>query len=65
MTHRPTSDSTGYLTYQEAAALLRVSVRTISRYVTDGRITPATLPTGRPRLRRADVEALLSLDGAA
>lgn len=60
MTHRPTSDQTSYLTYTEAAELLRVSVRTVSRYVADGRLPAVTLPTGRPRLRRADVEALLT-----
>lgn len=64
MTQRPTSAQPDYLTYAEAAEILRVSVRTVSRYVADGRIGAVTLPTGRPRLRRADVEALLSVGAA-
>ena len=64
MTHRPTPALPDYLTYAEAAELLRVSVRTVSRYVADGRIDAVTLPTGRPRLRRADVESLLSVGAA-
>lgn len=61
MTQRPTPAQPDYLTYAEAAELLRVSVRTVSRYVADGRIDAATLPTGRPRLRRSDVESLLTV----
>ena len=57
-------DPPEYLTYREAADLLRVSVRTISRYVADGRIDSALLPTGRPRLRRSEVMSLLGRPAA-
>ena len=47
------------LTPAEAAAILKVSVRTLDRYQADGYIQPHRTPTGRRRFRRSDVEALL------
>ncbi|TFI42065.1 helix-turn-helix domain-containing protein [Rhodococcus sp. 1R11] len=37
-----------------------VSVRTIQRYVTDGRIAATRLPSGRYRIRRSDADAALT-----
>jgi len=64
MTQRTVSDGPSYLKIEEAADLLRLSRRTVERYIADGRLIALRTPTGQPRLRRGDVEALLS-EGAA
>lgn len=60
MTQRTTSDATSYLKVQDAADLLNLSRRTIERYIADGRLVALRTPTGQPRLRRTDVESLLT-----
>lgn len=52
------------LTYEQAAALLAVSQETVERYVSAGRLTPVSLPSGRgssriQRIREADVAAFI------
>lgn len=45
----------------EAAELLRVSQRTVQRYIRDGHLKAVRLPGGRiTRIKRADVAALLT-----
>ncbi|WP_100458975.1 helix-turn-helix domain-containing protein [Mycobacteroides abscessus] len=47
------------LTVQEAATTLRVTDRTVQRYIQQGHLKGVRLPGGRLlRVRRADVEAL-------
>lgn len=46
------------LNARDTAAELGVSVRTLSRYVDDGLITPGRTAGGHRRFARADVEAL-------
>ena len=50
------------LTTPEVAEELRVHVATITRWVRDGKLVAITLPGGRHRFRRADVEALLAVE---
>ncbi len=52
----PTDD---YLAPAEAARLLRVSPRTLLRWLREGRIPYEVTETGAPRLRREDVMRLL------
>lgn len=59
MTERRKTAPAGYLTKAEAAQRLRVSIRTLERYVAAERITPLRTPGGRPRFIAAEVEALL------
>jgi len=47
------------LTADEAAEYLRVSTKTISRYVVAGRLVALRLPGGQRRFRSADLERLL------
>ena len=47
-------------TVAEAAAYLRVSVRTIRRYIEAGHLPVRRLPTGKIRLRREDILELAS-----
>jgi excisionase family DNA binding protein len=49
-----------YLTQREAADLLRVSERQISRYRASGKLAFLKLGTGSIRFHRAHVESLLS-----
>lgn len=65
MTQRSSPASPEYVTYHEAADILRVSPRTLLRYVAAGHLSPSRLPTGQPRLRRSDVESLLTPSDAA
>lgn len=60
MTKRHTYDGTSeLLTLAEAADRLRLSPRTVQRYVADGRLASLRTPGGHPRFRAEDVEALL------
>lgn len=53
------------LTPAEVAARLRLSVRTIYRYIRDGRLTATVLPGGKQcRILLSTVEALLQGDRA-
>jgi excisionase family DNA binding protein len=48
-----------YLTVQEAAAVLKLSIETVRRYVRSGKLKSTKL--GRQyRIKRADVDALLA-----
>ncbi|MBA2559949.1 MAG: excisionase family DNA-binding protein [Propionibacteriales bacterium] len=49
-----------YLTLGEAAEVLRVSERTVQRYVQDGRLQALRTPGGAPRFLVADLEAALA-----
>lgn len=60
MTQRTTYDGAAYLKVSEAADFLRLSRRTVERYIASGRIEAHRTPTGQPRLLRSEVEALLT-----
>lgn len=53
-----------YLSLPEAAAALDVSQSSVRRWVKAGRLKAIKLPSGRRRIRREDVEAILSSDVA-
>lgn len=54
------------LSPQEAARILRVSPRTVQRYIADGDLPAARLPGGRLwRIRQSDVDALLNTEASA
>ena len=50
------------LTKSEAAEMLNVSLRTLSRMIAAGSL-PTVRITGSPRIRRADVERLVGTEG--
>ena len=52
----PTDD---YLAAAEAARLLRISPRTLLRWLREGRIPYELSEAGEPRLRREDVQRLI------
>lgn len=54
----PAPDSLGTLRPGEAAKLLGVTVKTVSRYGDQGLVTFDRLPKGHRRYHRASVEAL-------
>ena len=56
MPNRPTPD--GLLTPSEAAAILGVSPRTLSRWADENRIPVVILPSGHRRFRPQDINAL-------
>jgi excisionase family DNA binding protein len=47
----------------EAAEYLNISVRTLQRYIADEKLAVVRLPGGLPRIRRADLDAMV--DGGA
>ncbi|NCT90218.1 helix-turn-helix domain-containing protein [Cellulomonas sp. APG4] len=54
------------MTSAEAVALLPgVTIRTLQRWADSGKVPSATLPSGRRRFRRADIEALLEVSRSA
>lgn len=63
----PTTDvhapATTYLTLAEVAEELRVSIRTVTRYVADGHLGAIQLPGGRLRVARTDLDAALAAWG--
>ncbi|MDN4521408.1 helix-turn-helix domain-containing protein [Mycolicibacterium austroafricanum] len=69
MSERNTTDagaSSEWLNPQEAAVILRVTDRTIQRYIKDGHLAATRLPGGRLwRIRRSDVEKLLTAEAAS
>jgi excisionase family DNA binding protein len=50
------------LTTAEAARMLRVSQKTIGRWVRLGQLPAVRLPSGQFRIKRAEVERLLASD---
>lgn len=48
------------LTAPQVAELLGVSDETVRRWVAQGRIAHFLLPSGKPRFRRADIDAILA-----
>ncbi|MGV0793060.1 helix-turn-helix domain-containing protein [Mycolicibacterium sp. XJ1819] len=51
---------------KEAAEILRVTSRTVQRYIKEGLLPASRLPGGRLwRIRRSDVEALLNAEASA
>jgi excisionase family DNA binding protein len=48
------------LTPAEVADRLRVSKRTVRRWVNDGKLQAVTLPSGHVRIEEADLEALMA-----
>lgn len=64
MTQRPNPAPGDLVTPGEAAAIAHVTVRTIHRYGSDGRLAFITLPSGHRRYVREDVEALVRRDAA-
>lgn len=54
------SEENGLLTKKEAAAKLRVTVRTVDRYMADGTLTAVRLSTRATRITRESLDALLS-----
>jgi excisionase family DNA binding protein len=60
MTERATyHEATDLLTLAEAAEKLRVSRRTLERYMTEGSLPVVRLPSGHRRIRRSDLDALI------
>ena len=51
----PESHSDDFLTPAEVAHQWKVSLRTVQRYIGDGRLKAVKLPSGRYRIRRSDV----------
>jgi excisionase family DNA binding protein len=47
------------LTIPEVAGILHVSIRTVHRWIADGKLKAVRLPGGRYRIRAADAEAAL------
>jgi excisionase family DNA binding protein len=47
------------LTAPEAAKLLGVSDETVRKWVRTDKIAYFTLPSGRPRFRRSDIQAII------
>lgn len=50
----------GLLTAPQVAKMLSVSAETIRVWAKDGKLPSITLPAGRLRFRRADIEAILN-----
>lgn len=53
------------LTPAEVLAMLRISRRTLERYIDRGELPAFYLPGGHRRFKRSEVEGLLSRTGAA
>lgn len=49
-----------YLVSSEVLAILRVSRRTLERYVADGKLRTSKVASGNRRYRRSDVLALIA-----
>jgi excisionase family DNA binding protein len=56
----PTAHAPHYLTLAEVAEELRVSIRTVTRYVERGHLRAVQLPGGRLRVARADLDTALA-----
>jgi excisionase family DNA binding protein len=55
MKRKPAPDDDEVLTYEEAAALAKVSRRSFERWVNEGRVAVLRPPGSRPRVRRGDL----------
>lgn len=53
-----------YLTVNQAAERLQLSVPTVKRYIYDGRLESAKLPGGQHRIPESEIERLLAPDDA-
>jgi excisionase family DNA binding protein len=53
------------LTPDDAARRLAIGIRTLNRWVAEGRVFAYRLPNGHRRFRRADIEALLTPEQSA
>ena len=53
------SEESGLLTKKEAAATLRVTVRTVDRYMADGTLTAVRLSSRATRITRESLDALM------
>jgi excisionase family DNA binding protein len=59
------NDHDALLSPQEVAGILRVTDRTVLRYIEEGHLVASRLPGGRLwRIRRSDVDALLAASQA-
>lgn len=58
-------NSNELMTAAEVAAMIPVHAETVRRWAREGQLTAVTLPSGRKRYRRCDVEALLTAGTAA
>lgn len=58
-------DNDALVTKPEAAVKLRVSVRTVDRYIADGTLKSVRLSPRATRITRASLEALLNGEVAA
>jgi putative resolvase len=58
------ADEPTFLTLPEAADILEVSRTSVRRWVKQGRLRSIKLPSGHRRIRREDVERILSGDTA-
>ncbi len=54
-----------YLTVNEAAEALQLSVPTIKRYIYEGKLKSSKLPGGQHRIPQSEIDALLSPTGEA
>lgn len=52
------------VTKREAMALLKVSLRTIDRYLADGTLNPVRLSSRATRIKTSDIEALIAPEPA-
>lgn len=59
---RDMPDEPEFLNRTEAAALLRVSPRTLDRWVKLGRVPAGRTPGGAPRFRRAELVDLVATE---
>lgn len=60
-----TDDVPTWLTRAEAAAHLKISTRTLSRWVEHGRCPVHRTPSGEPRWRLDELDALMTSDPPA
>ncbi len=65
MTDRPRQTGAVLLTVREAAERLRVSERTIHRYISDERLPVFRTPGGGLRFRAEDIAEALTENGSA
>lgn len=66
MQKQNTSAEDEYLTAPEVAAIFKVHLRTVQRYIASGKLRATRLPGGREyRIRRADAEAALTTAASA
>lgn len=49
----------GFLTPSQVATKLRVSLRTVQRYIADGKLPAVKTPGGHYRIKESDAEAAL------